>query len=98
MSPTNQYLTNYNADKIYDVMLRNNFIPENGYSFKVTTSVRSITIVFTETINETNRQSLYKEFNYTTSVPEILKGKKKKDKEGTPLYIVTGKQIGRAHV
>lgn len=86
-SPTNQYLTNYNADKIYDVMLRNNFIPENGYTFKVTTTARSISISFTERINETNRQSLYKEFNYTTSVPDILKGKKKKDKEGTPIYI-----------
>lgn len=86
-NPTNQFLTIYNADKIYDIMLRNNFIPENGYTFKVNLSARSINVTFTETINETNRQSLYREFNYTTSVPNILKGKKKKDKEGTPIYI-----------
>lgn len=78
------------ASKVYEIMLNHGMgvnNNNNNYTFNVTFTRRSTTVTLNEVIGENNKTSLYKEFGYQISVPDILPGKKKKEKEGTPIYI-----------
>lgn len=83
----NSGLNGSKFDQVYGALINYGFEPNEAYTLQFDIRPGRINVHFTEKPTERNRISLYKEFGYQTNVPDILSGKKKKDKEGAPTYI-----------